>query len=73
MNIFGDILESPYLPVRVSVCPSVYKMLVSIKGLAGVLSHILVTALVFSSAVFGKNLRCCYGLCCVIVVVMQKL
>ena len=39
MNVFGGILESPFLSVRPSVCLSVYKILVSVKVLAGVISH----------------------------------
>ena len=33
-HVFGGILESACLPVLVSVCPSVYKLLVSVKVLA---------------------------------------
>ena len=44
MKVFRGILESAYLSIHVSVCPcvspSVYKILVSVKALAGILSHI---------------------------------
>ena len=39
-NVFGAVLESACLSVRVSVCPSVYKILISVKTLAQVSSHI---------------------------------
>ena len=40
MNVFWGILELACLSVYVSVCPSLCKMLVSVKALAGILSHI---------------------------------
>ena len=39
-NVFVGILESAFLSVRPCVHPSVYKILVYVKALAGVLSHI---------------------------------
>ena len=51
MKVFRGKLESACLSIHVSVCPSVYKILVSVKALVGVLSH-LVTALVFLTMFF---------------------
>ena len=47
MNVFGGLLESAclsvYLCVCLCVCPSVYKILVSVKALAGLLTHYQMT------------------------------
>ena len=47
MNVFGEKLESACLSIRMSVCPSVYKLLLSVKALAGGLKSNSVTVLVY--------------------------